>query len=90
MHLDAAQLLERVDDGVLVGAERERHPGVVQRRAGPMPSARSRSVVGQKHAVARAPASSSTSLSDRCVAWTTVVVGREQPLAASSSVGEQP
>ena len=30
MHLDAAQLLERVDDGVLVGAERERHARVVE------------------------------------------------------------
>ena len=33
-----------------------RHP--CRRRAGPMPSARSRSVVGQKHAVVRRPASS--------------------------------
>ena len=63
VHLDAAHLLERVDDGVLVGARAtSRAPASCSRRAGPMPSARSRSVVGQKQAVARAAPSSSMSL----------------------------
>ena len=49
VHLHAARLLEQVDHGVAVGAEaqrrRRRRPA---RRAGPMPSARSRSVVGHR------------------------------------------
>ena len=49
VHLQAADLLEHVDHRVLVGAEAERAARLRQAPApGPMPSARSRSVVGQK------------------------------------------
>ena len=53
--LDGASLLEQIDDGVGVAAEGDRRlPASRSARAGPMPSARSRSVVGhrQQYAVA--------------------------------------
>ena len=50
VQLDRPGLFEQVDHGVAVGAEAERAAGVGQRLAGPTPSARSRSVVGQMQA----------------------------------------
>ena len=91
MHLEAAQFLERVDDDVLVGAEGHRRARVVQgARPGPMPSARSRSVVGQKQAPVPVPPSSSMSRSVRCVAWMLVRSWPSAPASSSSSVGVQP
>ena len=92
VELDGAHLLERVDDGVAVGAEAE--PGSRRRAAGaagPMPSARSRSVVGQKQTLVR-----------RAAEQRDVVVGqvggvhdggaaaRAGPSSASSRVGVTP
>ena len=49
--LDRAHLLEQVDHRVAVAAEGERAPASCSCRLGPMPSPRSRSVVGQKQAL---------------------------------------
>ena len=56
-------------------------------RAGPIPSARSASVVGQKQAQARLPPSSSMSRLARWVACTTVVRGPTAPASYSTSAG---
>ena len=54
VELHRTRLLEHVDDGVRVAAERERRAGVdAARRIAPMPSARSRSVVGHTQQQAR-------------------------------------
>ena len=60
-------------------------PASSSRRAGPMPSARSRSVVGHRQAVTPAPPSSATSSSVRCVAWTAVKRSDSAPASASSA-----
>ena len=65
-------------------------PASSSRRAGPMPSARSRSVVGQRQAVTPAPPSSATSSSVRWVAWTAVKRSDSAPASASSPVGVRP
>ena len=85
VELDGAHLLEEVDDGVAVGAEGQ--PGArrrAARRLGPMPSPRSRSVVGQKQAEVPLRPSRATSPSVRWVACTAVVRG-----PSSAGVGEQ-
>ena len=56
----------------------------------PMPSARSRSVVGQTQQHAAAPPRSPTSASVRCVAWTAVKRALSAPASASSAVGVLP
>ena len=65
-------------------------PASRSRRAGPMPSARSRSVVGHRQTVTPAPPSSATSSSVRCVAWTAVKRSDSAPASASSAVGVRP
>ena len=65
-------------------------PASASRRAGPMPSARSRSVVGHRQIVAPAPPSSATSSSVRCVAWIAVKCSPSAPASASSAVGVRP
>ena len=90
VELDGAHLLEEVDDGVAVGAEGQPRAGVGERRLGPTPSPRSRSVVGQKDTNARAAPSSAMSSSVRCVAWTAEVSGPRRPWSARSRVGVTP
>ena len=58
-------------------------PASASRRAGPMPSARSRSVVGQRQTAAPAPPSSATSSSVRCVAWIAGELRTSAPASAS-------
>ena len=65
-------------------------PASCNRRAGPMPSARSRSVVGQKQTLVRLSPSSRMSSSVRWVACTAVVSGPSAPASASSWVGVMP
>ena len=65
-------------------------PASKRARAGPMPSARSRSVVGQKQAVVRDEPSSLMSRSLMWVACTAVVRGPSSPASSSSSVGVRP
>ena len=89
VHLQPARLLEQVDHRVLVAAQRERRAGVAQfARAGPMPSARSRSVVG--HRQAQCPAVAEQPRCRRAVRWvacTAVVAAPSTPCSASSAVG---
>ena len=58
--------------------------------AGPMPSPRSRSVVGQKHTPVAVRSRSARSSSVRWVAWTAVVRGPSTPASRSSAVGVAP
>ena len=68
-----------------------RAPASCSRRDGPMPSPRSRSVVGQKRGVGRgAPPRAAMSSSVRWVACTSDVVGPSRPWSASSWVGVTP
>ena len=67
-----------------------RQPASYKRLAGPIPSARSRSVVGVMHTLVRVPPSSATSSSVRWVAWTTVVAGPSRPSSWSRRVGVTP
>ena len=77
--VELAQLLERVDAHVRVGADAEPDPRWSTRSTGRKPSPRFASVVG--HAQMRAPAcpSRSSSRPSAWVAWTTVVRGPRQP-----------
>ena len=92
MGFQPAGLLERVGDDVLVSAETEdRTPARASARAGPMPSARSRSVVGQKHACTARSPSRDTSSASRWVACTTVVAGpRSAGTVEQHAVGVHP
>ena len=65
----------------------KRAPASRSARDGPIPSARSRSVVGQKQHQHAAPPSSSASASVRWVAWTAVNRSPSTPRSASSPVG---
>ena len=62
-------------------------PASCRARLGPMPSARSRSVVGQMQAPVPVPPSSSMSCSVRWVAWMLVRLLPSAPASSSSSVG---
>lgn len=65
-------------------------PASCSRLAGPIPSARSRSVVGHMQIVVPEPPSSVMSSSVRCVAWTAEVRGPSTPWSARSRVGVTP
>ncbi len=65
-------------------------PACWSRVAGPMPSARSRSVVGHMQVPVPVPPSRAMSASVRCVLWTPVVRGPSTPWSASSCVGVRP
>ena len=67
-----------------------RQPASCSRRAGPMPSARSRSVVGVMQTLVPVVPSSSMSSSVRWVACTTVVSGPSRSASCSSRVGVTP
>ena len=91
VELDRPGLLEEVDHGVAVAAQAERTAGRRSARgAGPIPSPRSRSVVGQKHTPVALSRRSATSASVRWVACTAVVRGPSTPCSRSSAVGVQP
>ena len=85
VQLHRARLLEQVDDRVRVGAERERAPASAARRAGPIPSARSRSVVGQKQQQARRRRAAAMSASSRWVACTAVNRSRQRARLARAA-----
>jgi hypothetical protein len=55
VELDGPHLLEQVDHRVAVAAQGQPAPASCSARLGPMPSPRSRSVVGQKQTYVRAP-----------------------------------
>ncbi len=59
-------------------------------RAGPMPSARSRSVVGHRHTVDRLAPSVTTSASVRWVAWTALKRSPSSPCRSSRPTGVTP
>jgi hypothetical protein len=65
-----------------------RHSGDASARAGPMPSARSRSVVAHMHTVV--PPRRRMSPSVRCVAWTMQLPLPSAPCSSSSSAGVRP
>ena len=65
-------------------------PAVASAPAGPIPSPRSRSVVGQKQARVPVRARRATSSSVRWVACTAVVAGPSAPAASRSAVGVRP
>ena len=67
-----------------------RAPASRSRRAGPMPSARSRSVVGQRQQVEPASPRSPMSTSVICVACTAVKRSLSAPASASTPVGDRP
>ena len=65
-------------------------PAFCRATAGPMPSARSRSVVGHMQVPVPEPPMSAMSSSVRCVLWTPVVRGPSTPCSERSCVGVQP
>ena len=65
-------------------------PASASDRAGPIPSARSRSVVGQKQAVVRVAPRRATSSPVRWVAWTAVVRGPRTPADSARAAGVRP
>ena len=67
---DRPGLLEQVDHGVAVRPQAEGLPAPARARAGPIPSARSRSVVGQRQTAVPVAPRRATSSPVRWVAWT--------------------
>src|SRR5207237_844017 len=65
-------------------------PALASAAAGPTPSARSRSVVGQRQTVDRVPPSSAMSACDRWVAWTAVKRRPSAPAWSSNAAGVSP
>ena len=84
VELDRARLLEQVDHRMRVACRgRARRPRRRSRRAGPMPSARSRSVVGQRQH--QQPAASRAAAMSGSVRWVACTAVKRSPSAPASA-----
>ena len=90
VELRGAHFGKVVDHGVGVRAEREVAPASANARAAPTPSARSRSVVGQRHAVAPALRARRSSSADVWVKWTALKRSLRAPASTRTPVGDRP